>query len=757
MEMTEMTEKNINTQELEDSLELRVAKAIATIKRTSERVVGITATEYSFLQIKYNSTTIRPVPITPLERAIGGILDIDECGTLVGIGKILGLDVIHDIAEQSMLNEAIIKMKSYGVLEGDESYLTLTPKGKIFAKEGERPETYERKFQIFYDTTHADYVYLSSDFEKSKKEIAKVDNSYLPQLDIEVIKSFAEHQAPAVQNAKNRYILQSVNFLNAESVSVRIYVAFLQSIRNEKEIRAIAYDDSQNTILPHFSELIQNDTEWFAQLLNNCIANLLDKNIEDGGWERVSISQEKDETQKAIEAEVVKLEDAETEGQTFEGYNELERLHKKSLYDQTSFELELDNIFRTDKPDEVWMISPWVKYAFVKKRVSQFEPLLKAGKRIFIAYSESESDSKGNMQEMVSAHAQAEIKRLNEKYPNFYCAELPPFHTKHVLEVKNGQCVLFNGSFNVLSFEAISRDGKVRREEMALVHHQTAIAKHQEYINIFTEIYLKNVTDDLKNLEPEKIAKYKSDRIDYLHKISLSKEAFVDFYADLEEKQLNAQNTVWLNKYDALLEEIAKAINVGFIGYNEYKQLNNRANTLIRESLSLTISKEVIDTLNSENEKLSKLPRNNNSKENKQDKIKQRSNLSTSDRAKEILKNKNFDSELNTARYVASLNFLYTNKLFNNSNEGSQRLNTLINSSKGLGNLSVFNCVVNKNNVSRANVQIGVAGYSFLLLSILGADSTSKLAEKTKKSRTIRLENVSKNKIEQILLKLLEQ
>ncbi len=753
----EITEKNINTTEIEDSLELRVAKSIAAIKRTSERVVGITATDYKFLQIKYSGTTIRPVPITPLERAIGGILDIDESGTIGGIGKILGLDVIHDIAEQSMLNEAINKMKGYGVLEGDESYLTLTPKGMIFAKEGERPETYDRKFEIFYDSTHADYVYVSSDFEKSKKEISKLDDTGIPILDIESIKSFAEHQAPAVQNAKNRYILQSVSFLNAESVSVRVYVAFLQSIRNEKEIRVIAYDDSQNIILPHFSELIQNDTEWFTLLLSKCIATSLDKRIEDGGWERVAISQEKHETQKAIEAEVVKLEDEEAEGQSFIGYSELERLHKKSLYDQTSFELELENIFKTDKPDEVWMISPWVSYTFVKKRVTQFEPLLKAGKRVFIAYSESEPDSRGNMQEMVTTQAHAEIKRLNEKYPNFYCVELPPFHTKHVLEVKNGQCVLFNGSFNVLSFEAILRNGKVRREEMALVHHQTAITKHQEYIGIFTEIYLKNAIADFENLEPEKIAKYKSDRIDYLHEISLKKEGFVDFYAELEEKQLNAQNSVWLNKYDTVFEEIEKAINVGFIGYNEHKQLNNRINSLIRESVSLTISNEVLDTLNIQNEKLNNLSRNKDSKKDNGNKLTQNSNSSTSDRAKDILKNKNFDSELNTARFVASLNFLHTNKLFNNPIEGSQYLNALITNGKGYSQLSVFNCVVNKINENKADVQIGVGGYSFFLPFILNAASASKLVSKIKRPHSIKLENVFKDKVEQVLLKLLNQ
>jgi hypothetical protein len=546
--------------------------------------------------------------------------------------------------------------------------------------------------------------------------------------------------------------------LKAESVSVKVYVAFLQSIRDEKDIRVIAYDDSQNTILPHFSELIQNDKDWFTQLLNNCIATSLDKSIEDGGWEKVANSQEKDDTQKAIEAEVVKHEDDEVAGQSFDGLNELERLHKKSLYDQTSFEIELENIFKNDKPDEVWLISPWISWTFVNKRVLQFEPLLKAGKRIFIAYSESESVSVGNdMREMIIEPAQRKINILNEKYSNFYCVELPPFHTKHVLEVKNGQCVLFNGSFNVLSFEAISKDGKVRREEMALVHHQTAIAKHQEYIDTFTDIYLNHAMTDLNAIEPEKIVTYKSDRIDYLHEISSTKERFVDFYSELEEKQLTAQNAVWFKKYDAVLEEIKKAISEGFIGFNEYKPLNNRINSLIKDSVLLTISREVLDALESENEKLSKLPRNKDSKKNKQNNATQSSNLSTIDRAKEILKNKNFDSELETARYVASLNYLYANKKFGNQNEGAQHLNTLITNNKGLNNLSIFKCVGNQNNTTRADVQIGVGGYSFRLLAILKTESISKLAAKTKKTPSISLENVNKDKIEKVLLKLLNQ
>ena len=149
--------------------------------------------------------------------------------------------------------------------------------------------------------------------------------------------------------------------------------------------------------------------------------------------------------------------------------------------------------------------------------------------------------------------------------------------------------------------------------------------------------------------------------------------------------------------------------------------------------------------------------RNKDSKKDNGNKLTQNSNSSTSDRAKDILKNKNFDSELNTARFVASLNFLHTNKLFNNPIEGSQYLNALITNGKGYSQLSVFNCVVNKINENKADVQIGVGGYSFFLPFILNAASASKLVSKIKRPHSIKLENVFKDKVEQVLLKLLNQ
>ena len=164
----ENIEKNMDAVQIQSSVELRIAQAIADVKRTSERVIGITAIDYSFTKLSYKGTTVRPEPITPLERAVVGIIDIDGGVSFESLGAILGLDVAHDVAEKTMLSESIQKMQGYGIIEGDDTYLSLTEKGKIFASKGERPVTYEKAFDIYCDFKRPSYKYLTVDFSASR-------------------------------------------------------------------------------------------------------------------------------------------------------------------------------------------------------------------------------------------------------------------------------------------------------------------------------------------------------------------------------------------------------------------------------------------------------------------------------------------------------------------------------------------------------------------------------------------------------------
>lgn len=746
-------EKNDNINDtvvMETTVELRIAKAIASVKRTSERIIGITNIDYTYERFTYNGTTVRPEPITPLERAVVGIIDIDGDASLEKVGKILGLDILHDNAEKDMLLEAINKMKGYGMLEGDESYFSLTEKGKVFAKEGERPVTYTKDFTISYDNKHPDYIYLDADFSSSKLVFETVPISSTTALnDIHTIKAFAEMQAPSVQNEKNRYILQSATLKSAESIVANIFVVILQSIRDENEYRVFAYDDTQESILPHLSELIQNEREWISHLLEQCIKKSLTLSEEDGGWTVVPYEQEKNDVQKAIEAELVKCEDEETEGKEIEG-NDLERLHKKAIYDQVSFEFELDKIFRKDNPDEVWVISPFVSWSFVKVRAKQFEPLLKANKRIFIAYSEP-YDNRPTISPEAEQAVMNEIRRLSKTYPNFYYVELPKFHTKQVLEVKNGQCVLFNGSFNVLSFDNVSAGRKVSREEMALVHHQVAISKHQEYIKTFTDIYSKRILDEInQSKNPKDVAEIKSDRIDYLYQISENKDIFVDFYTEYDEKTLQAKNTAWYEECEELMERINQFNANGSVDQNEFKTTSVLYQKLIKGSVALTISSTTISELEKAYTNFEKLPKSKNKTKDVSNKNSV-SSLNTfgslSDQAMAIINASNFENERNVTLYVSALNFLYANRAFKNPTEGMKYLKKILKDSMVTSVFSVFDYTPNKNG-KMLDITIGIGGYSFRLLGICPINMETKLRTIRIPKGTTRLENVNLKNLE---------
>ena len=129
-----------------------------------------------------------------------------------------------------------------------------------------------------------------------------------------------------------------------------------------------------------------------------------------------------------------------------------DRLHKKALYDSLSFEVELQKIFKEDNPDEIWLISPWIrKGAFIHDRGPMIEHFLSdENKRVFIAYSEPASNNDGKP--MMDEEVEPGIKQLEDQYPNFFYVQLPEFHLKNVIEVKGDQKILFSGSFNVLSF-----------------------------------------------------------------------------------------------------------------------------------------------------------------------------------------------------------------------------------------------------------------------------------------------------------------
>lgn len=600
-----MNEEIIQGQESINSVSLRIAQTMANVKKISERIIGYVQYDYSFVCQKYNATSNRPAKITPLERAVVGILKVDGNQDLVTIGNILGFDVLHDTAEKEILNHAIESMRTYGVIEGLDDYMSLTEKGNLFASSGERPETYKGTFDLWIDPKHPQFTGLKNCFKTENVEESENSEEKV-ELSLNSIKEFAEQQASNFQTEKLRYVLSDAIYDSHETKRYKLYVCFLQSVRDDV-ITTFVYDAYQNLLLPSLSEIIEQDKELKQQLLDKCIAI----ECENDDAEILADSTEKTKEQTEAEQQLIAEEDNANKSDepkiAIGNVAKDGHLHKKALYDSLSFEAELHNIFVNDNADEIWMISPWIGHAFVRQRLSYIKNFLKAGKKIFIAYSKEESNIRtaSSHGEMITPDAIKAIENLVSDYPTqFFCVQLPTFHTKNVIEKKGEQCIMFTGSFNVLSFSVNEKQTQIRREEMALTHHQMAVNKYDDYLKEFINFYIEKTHHDLTTFEAEdkddEIVKYKLTSVETLIDICKCKEDYIDFFNEVESKQLLAKNAIWLKEIEELQKIISPYFENGTMPNKEKYNMDKKFANLARRYVNLTVpleEKEKFDLL----------------------------------------------------------------------------------------------------------------------------------------------------------------
>ena len=605
--MNKMKRNNKNTpsKKVLEPIGTRIAKAVFAEKKISERIFGYISYEINFVKATYVGKTQRPAKITSLEKGIVGILLVDETSSFDKIGLILGLDVVNDKAEQMILRTAIETLRGFNAIEGDDSCMALTDAGRTYADKGERPDTYTKSFDIYVDKSHLSWLNIKNcigdNLSKIKEINTPCDNIDLP---LEQIKLYAECQAQDVHFPQNRYILESAIWSEGHDASYKVYVCFVQSIASPKEVRALVFDENSNALNPIMSEQINSNPELLSELLENCIkfeceideeTIVLEGDAVETAKSEISEDIKEAEKQLVLEEEnahKVPLSNTTAESsQLTDTTTDKERLHKKALYDSLSFELELHKIFNEDDPDEVWLISPWIrKGAFMHDRGPLIENFLKdENKRVFIAYSEPASNKDGKP--MIDEEVEPGIKLLNEQYPNFFYVQLPEFHLKNVIEVKGDQKILFSGSFNVLSFSVSEQQKHVRREEMTLAHHTVAKNKYADFQLEFAEIYAARIRKEIENIDVASLAKYKNERLDYFIGIDSPEihKLFSPIEDLLEEKTIRCLKEELYKKLAKIGQELVVASNMGGLNIKDKKRYKTSLENISKELFSNSI------------------------------------------------------------------------------------------------------------------------------------------------------------------------
>ena len=775
--------KNHNTpatKKVQESISSRIAKAVYEAKRISERIVGYVSYDIKFVRATYNGKTQRPAKITALEKGIVGILLVDESSSFEKIGTILGLDVVNDKAEQSILRNKIDLLKGFGAIEGDDSCYALTTEGRVYADKGERPDSYTKSFDIFVDVSHPSWLDIKNGIGENSKKIEEINTPCDDiNLDLETIKSYAENQAQDVHFPQNRYLLESATWHSGHEASYKVYVCFVQNVANSDDVRAFVFDENSNTLNDVIANYINKDSSLKEELLNNCIHYEIENNEEttilEGDDVEVAKSEISEEIKEA-EQKIIKEENGEIDDNSEEEETELsqsnklsgtitkvltkDRLHKKALYDSLSFEVELQKIFTEDDPDEVWLISPWIrKGAFLHDRGPMIEDFLRdENKRVFIAYSEPATNNDGKP--MMDEEVEPGIKLLDEQYTNFFYVQLPEFHLKNVIEVKGDQKVLFSGSFNVLSFSVSDQQTHVRREEMALAHHSVAKKKYEDCQLEFAEIYANRIRKEIEQLDLDMLANYKNERLEYFLKIDNEeiRKLFSPLEDMLEEKAYERIKSEVNKKLVKIGQKLVAASNMSGLNPKDKKRLTSMLTTIESEIQNNSIDDPSMqDLLNNNKDLLEKIrekkifPGRKESNTTKPVNKTPRVNTTTEDKSNGILNTEPDATIEGLTLYIASLSLAFINREIK-KNALNAKLLAIIEDEEMVNLLEMVG-VANSKNVDNAfDLSLGINGYLFRFSKLF--NDRESFNSKQKRAKRF-LTQVTPSNIQAIVNKLL--
>ena len=774
--------KNHNTpatKKVQESISSRIAKAVYEAKRISERIVGYVSYDIKFVRATYNGKTQRPAKITALEKGIVGILLVDESSSFEKIGTILGLDVVNDKAEQSILRNKIDLLKGFGAIEGDDSCYALTTEGRVYADKGERPDSYTKSFDIFVDVSHPSWLDIKNGIGENSKKIEEINTPCDDiNLDLETIKSYAENQAQDVHFPQNRYLLESATWHSGHEASYKVYVCFVQNVANSDDVRAFVFDENSNTLNDVIANYINKDSSLKEELLNNCIHYEIENNEEttilEGDDVEVAKSEISEEIKEA-EQKIIKEENGEIDDNSEEEETELsqsnklsgtitkvltkDRLHKKALYDSLSFEVELQKIFTEDDPDEVWLISPWIrKGAFLHDRGPMIEDFLRdENKRVFIAYSEPATNNDGKP--MMDEEVEPGIKLLDEQYTNFFYVQLPEFHLKNVIEVKGDQKVLFSGSFNVLSFSVSDQQTHVRREEMALAHHSVAKKKYEDCQLEFAEIYANRIRKEIEQLDLDMLANYKNERLEYFLKIDNEeiRKLFSPLEDMLEEKAYERIKSEVNKKLVKIGQELVAASNMSGLNPKDKKRLTSMLTTIESEMQNNSIDDpSMLDLLNNNKDLLEKIrekkifPGRKESNTTKPVNKTPRVNTTTEDKSNGILNTEPDATIEGLTLYIASLSLAFINREIK-KNALNAKLLAIIEDEEMVNLLEMVGVANSKNDDNAFDLSLGINGYLFRFSKLF--NDRESFSSKQKRAKRF-LTQVNPSNIQAIVNKL---
>ena len=431
--------------------EARTWAAAQTWIGFTERLVGVVSFSWDFIAYMYAGSSTRKQAFALFDDVMVGIVHQAEGISAGRVKVLLGLDGgMGEKVYRKMVDPLMGSM-----LQGDDSYLVLTEKGKVYARMGSKYEVFQGDFTLLSNVQMPWLNQPQKLLDSLPNVLAQNPNVQLPELESELPWADlekVEQQASKMHLPSKGFFMDKALLKEARVMSREIKFAIVEN-----------YAENKVYLIPFDPKSLQRIEEVDAALREGRLKEIEEAVVAQFRAEEGQALGEKDKSEGQMMEEAWRVEVANDlkVGQVGAPDEEKPVMAERQSFGTFEFEKELERLLKTCK-GELWLISPWVRHAAIERREKLLRDCLRSGTHVFIGYSAPFKEG----EIMMETKAKGILKDLNADYPNLHVAELPAFHEKAVLALYHErEKAEYVGSYNVLSFSPRPSD-KVSREQM---------------------------------------------------------------------------------------------------------------------------------------------------------------------------------------------------------------------------------------------------------------------------------------------------
>lgn len=261
------------------TLDIDIYNAFYQQKKITEKYLGHVPFTWNYSLVSFNADCTEGLSFDLFDKVIIGILLVDEELNITQIGEILGMNVVHDPANQKYKDEAeydILRMAidslvDFKMVETGDIYYNncrITDIGREYAAKGRKFKFVGNKeFALYFDNTSGNHQQAKELFSKynSVGKILHQSDDYLNDV---ILKELCLAQQLDIYNPEkgNSFTNISINRRKSISYDLTIHVSLFYNLET-KDIRLTAYE-------PRTKKEVEYVSEWLNE---NCKEEIIEQ------------------------------------------------------------------------------------------------------------------------------------------------------------------------------------------------------------------------------------------------------------------------------------------------------------------------------------------------------------------------------------------------------------------------------------------------------------------------------------------------